>query len=79
MNRLSFIYVTPVLLSRSLSGKRYNFQQYVKEKQTVSPTNKPYIKHRFVSVQEKGYETMDWIQLGTPARSYTSKVFNLES
>jgi len=44
----------------------------------MSPTNKHYVKHRFVSVQERGYEKMDWIQLETPARPYASKVFNLE-
>jgi len=78
MNRLSFVYVTPILLSRSLPGKHCNLQQYIKEKQTMSPINKPYVKHRFVSVQERGYEKMDWIQLQTPARPYTAKVFNLE-
>jgi hypothetical protein len=44
----------------------------------MSPINKPYVKHKFVSIQETGCETMDWIQLETPAPPYTSKVLNLE-
>jgi hypothetical protein len=44
----------------------------------VSAISKPYVKHKFVSIQERGYETTDWIQLETPEPAYTSKVLNLE-
>jgi len=44
----------------------------------MPPINKPYVKHKFVFIQERGYETMDWIQLETPAPPCTSKVVSFE-
>lgn len=44
----------------------------------MSPINKPYVKHKFESIEERSYEKMDWIQLDTPASPSTSKVLNLE-
>ena len=44
----------------------------------MSPINTPHVKQKLVSIQERDYETTDWIHLETPAPPYTSKALNLE-